>query len=317
MEKALRNVLILVFVEKQLPLYANDWKQLLCIPLCDGVHFQGYIVDINRYKIIHIDSLLSNNSNNRTSQKIAQNLFESETNVQYECLFPTRRQFDSNSCGVWLVAGIASSVLNLPIPLQKQEATEVAYSLFEYVKSKVTPLLVLDTEEFKKYSSAEFLIHDLLNEPQKSKCFREKTVKGLRNNYFYVIDITQNSLQDINADDNGAYKQIRNTSTMFHYKGDKVYTVYRNGEELYYNRKVLYNRYEKAHVSVEEVVTLHRRYCKAKSFPLKRIEMTINPIDGPIIPYVAVLYQIDSPITEDKRTLCHGNSKEKESRPYI
>ena len=246
----------------------NDGKQLLCIPLCDGVHFHGYIVDINCYKIIHIDSLSSNNSNNRTSQKIAQNLFESETNVQYESLFPTRRQFDSNSCGVWLVAGIASSVLNLPIPSQKQEAFEIAYSLAEYVKSEVTPLLVLDTEEFKKYTSAEFLINVLLNEPQKSEYFREKTVKGLRNSYFYVADITQNSLQDINADDNGAYEQIRNTSTMFHYKGDKVHTVYRNGEELYYNRKVSYNRYEKVHVSVEEVVTLHRRYCKAKSFPL-------------------------------------------------
>ena len=98
-------------------------------------------------------------------------------------------------------------------------------------------MLVLDTEEFKKYTSAEFLINVLLNEPQKSEYFREKTVKGLRNSYFYVADITQNSLQDINADDNGAYKQIRNTSTMFHYKGDKVHTVYRNGEELYYNRK--------------------------------------------------------------------------------
>ena len=235
----------------------NDGKQLLCILLCDGVHFQGYIVDINRYKVIHIDLLSSNNSNNGTSQKIAQNLLESETNIQYESLFPTRRQFDSNSCGVWLVAGIASSVLNLPIPSQKQEAFEIAYSLVEYVKSEVTPLLVLDTEEFKKYSSAEFLINVLLNEPQKSEYFREKIVKGLRNNYFYGVDITQNSLQDINADDSGAYKQIRNTSTMFHYKGDKVHTVYRNGEELYYNRKVSYNRYEKVHISVEEVVTLH------------------------------------------------------------
>ena len=124
----------------------NDGKQLLCIPLCDGVPFQGYTVVINRYKIIHIDSLSSNNSNNRTSQKIAQNLFESETNVQYESLFPTRIQFDSNSCGVWLVAGIASSVLNLPIPSQKQEAFETSYCLAEYVKSEVTPLLVLDTE---------------------------------------------------------------------------------------------------------------------------------------------------------------------------
>ena len=192
----------------------NDGKQLLCIRLCDGVHFQGYIVDINCYKIIHIDSLSSKNSNNCTSQKIAQSLFESETNVQYESLFPTRRQFHSNSCGVWLVAGIASSVLNLPIPSQKQEAFEIAYSLVEYVKSEVAPLLVLDTEEFKKYSSAGFLINILLNEPQKSEYFREKTMKGLRNNYFYVVDITQNSLQDINADDNGAYKQIRNTSTL-------------------------------------------------------------------------------------------------------
>ena len=97
----------------------NDGKQLLCIPLCDGVHFQGYIVDINHNKIIHIDSLSCNNSNNRTSKKIANSLFESGTNVQYESLFATRRQFDSDSCGIWLVAGITSFVLNLPIPSQK------------------------------------------------------------------------------------------------------------------------------------------------------------------------------------------------------
>ena len=45
--------------------------------------------------------------------------------------------------------------------------------------------------------------------------------------------------------------------------------------------------------------------------------MTINPIDGPIIPYAAVLYQTDSPITDDMRALCHGNSKGNQSRPYI
>ena len=102
----------------------NDQKQLLCIPLYDGVHFQGYIIDINHNKIIHIDSLCCNNLNNRTSKKIAKSLFESETNVQCESLFATRRQFDSNSCGIWIVAGIASYVLNLPIPSQKQKAFE-------------------------------------------------------------------------------------------------------------------------------------------------------------------------------------------------
>ena len=54
-----------------------------------------------------------------------------------------------------------------------------------------------------------------------------------------------------------------------------------------------------------------------QSFPLKRIVMTINPIDRPIIPHVAVLYQTDSPITDDMRVLCHGNSNGNQTRPYI
>jgi len=33
---------------------------VLCIPLCDGVHFQGYIVDKAQQKILHIDSLRHN-----------------------------------------------------------------------------------------------------------------------------------------------------------------------------------------------------------------------------------------------------------------
>ena len=45
--------------------------------------------------------------------------------------------------------------------------------------------------------------------------------------------------------------------------------------------------------------------------------MTINPIDGPIIPSAAVLDQTVSPITDDMRALCHGNSKGNQSRPYI
>ena len=167
------------------------------------------------------------------------------------------------------------------------------------------------------------MINVLLNEPLLastvllSEYFRDKTLKGLRNNYFYIFNITQNTLQDINADDNGAYKQIRNTSTMFYCKGDKVHTVYRNSEELHYNRKISFNNYEKVFVSDKEVITLHQRYCKAKSFPLKRTVMTINPIDGAIIQYAAVLYQTHSPITDDMRALCHGNSKGNQSRPYI
>ena len=111
----------------------NDGKQLLCIPLYDGVHFQGYIVDINHNKIIHIDLLSCNNLNNCTSKKIEKSLFESGANAQCEFLYATRRQFDSNRHGIWLVAGIVRDVLNLPIPSQKQEAFENAYSLVEHL----------------------------------------------------------------------------------------------------------------------------------------------------------------------------------------
>ena len=97
---------------------------------------------------------------------------------------------------------------------------------------------------------------------------------------------------------------------MFYFKRDKVHTVYRNSEKLHYNRKILFTKYEKVFVSDKEVVTLHRRYCKAKSFPLKRIVMTINL-------YAVVLFQTDSPITDDTRVLCHGNSKGNQSRPNI
>ena len=45
--------------------------------------------------------------------------------------------------------------------------------------------------------------------------------------------------------------------------------------------------------------------------------MTINPIDRSIIPYAAALYKTDSPITDDMRALCHGNSKGNQSCPYI
>ena len=80
-------------------------KEFLCIPLCDGVHFRGYVVNMREQKIIHIDSLGFKSARNPTSNLIAKILFEDgicETFASFESFFQTRRQFDSNSCGVWL-----------------------------------------------------------------------------------------------------------------------------------------------------------------------------------------------------------------------
>ena len=101
-----------------LPYFAdhlNPKDELICIPPCVTGPFQGYIIDIDRSVIIHINSLSNNKPENHTSQKIANLYFESISNVRYECLLKTRKQLDSNSCGAWLVAGFVSYVLNLAV----------------------------------------------------------------------------------------------------------------------------------------------------------------------------------------------------------
>ena len=51
-------------------------KNLICIPLCDGIHFQDYIVNITEHKIIHIDSLRWKQPKNLTFIQIAKLLFQ-------------------------------------------------------------------------------------------------------------------------------------------------------------------------------------------------------------------------------------------------
>ena len=82
-------------------------KDYLCIPFCDGIHFQGYAINVKERKVVHVDSLRPNTSNNPTAQIIAKVLFDSD-NVSFESAFKQHAQFDSNSCRVWMVSEIAS-----------------------------------------------------------------------------------------------------------------------------------------------------------------------------------------------------------------
>ena len=74
----------------------NDF---LCIPVCDGIHFQGYVVNSKEKRIIPFYSLRPNYSKNPTSEEIATILF-GKVDVLYESYFMERNQFDVNSCGV-------------------------------------------------------------------------------------------------------------------------------------------------------------------------------------------------------------------------
>ena len=105
----------LPFFKKYLTKSQIKNKNFLFIPLCDGVHFQGYVADVCNKTVVNADSLRNNDSKNVTSKAIATTLFDDE-NINFKSYFKRRVRFDSNSCGVWLVAGIASYVHALPLP---------------------------------------------------------------------------------------------------------------------------------------------------------------------------------------------------------
>ena len=101
----------LLYSEKYLK--PPEKKNVIYIPLCDGVHFQGYIVNIKEHKIIQISSLRWNQPENPTSFQIAKMLFKNSKQT-FESLFSERKQFDANSCGVWFAAGMSLYLINLP-----------------------------------------------------------------------------------------------------------------------------------------------------------------------------------------------------------
>ena len=123
----------LPYVQKYLKKSHICEKNILCIPLCDGVHFQGYVVDVLKKEIIHIVSLRPANGKSLVSDIITKVLFEPKE-VRFKSHFTTRLQFDSNSCGVWLIAAMAADVHSLPKPSVRSDAFDIAFSLFEWKK---------------------------------------------------------------------------------------------------------------------------------------------------------------------------------------
>ena len=278
----------------------NDF---LCIPLCDGTHFQGY-VNSKEKRIIHFDSLHPNSAKNPTSEEIATILF-GKVGVLYGSYFTKRKQFDADSCGVWLTAAITSFILQLPVVTDRNHAFGICYSLLEretppnYVKDEIpTPpsVNVSSDEQMKTFTSAEFLIPLLAENREKSNYYHKVTPKGVRANFFYVTDPTN---ADINADDNGAYTKTRNTT--------KLYTIATG--QIFINHRNARNSYTRADVPLEETISVRRFYGKAKISPLTRTVINIScPSDGPESPFVAVVYHAESTIKESTQVLPHGNT---------
>ena len=116
----------------------------MCVLLCDGVHFQGYFIDI--------------------------------------------------------IAAMAAYIHSLPKPSVRNDAFDIAFSLFERKKEFRDENVESDvpsSENWKSedhiniYTSAKFLIDVLKNNPANSPFYTEVLPKGIRSNYFYITDTTK------------------------------------------------------------------------------------------------------------------------------
>ena len=183
------------------------------------VHFQDYIVNINEHKIIHIESLRWDQPENPTSLQIAKIVFKN-SNPTSESLFSERNQFDANSCGVCLVAGMSSDLLNLPETSDRYNAFDITYNSLEQnpVIQKVESLSpqFFTEDQMKKIAPADILIHMLANDPENSEYFRQSPPREIRTNFFFITDILKKSISDINADSNSAYLKSLNTNKFYH-----------------------------------------------------------------------------------------------------
>ena len=203
---------------------------------------------------------------------------------------------------------------------------DICYSLLEretppnYVKDEIpaSPSVnVSSDEQMKTFTSAEFLIPLLAENPEKSEYYRKVTPKGIRTIFFYVADSTN---ADINADDNGAYIKRRNTTKLYTIATGQVFIAHRNDAEYCYNKQIARNSYSRVDVPLEQTISLRRAYGKAKSFPLTRAVINISYLsDGPESPFVAVVYHAESTIKESTPVLPHGNATKDSflTKPYI
>ena len=146
--------------------------------------------------IVHVDSLRNNNRKNPTSAAIATTLFD-DTNINFKPYFRWRAQFDSNSCGVWLVAAIAFYAHALPLPSVLDDAFDNANSSLEHKAEIPVNSSIPTSSNWKSknhidfFSTAHFLVHALMEDPFCSGFYLEDTPKGICSNFFYITDVTK------------------------------------------------------------------------------------------------------------------------------
>ena len=176
-------------------------KNFLCIPLCYDVHFSGYVVDVCNKTIVHVDSLWNNNNKNTTSTAIAITLFDDE-NINFKSYLKRRVQFDSNSCGVWFVAGIASYVNALPLSSGLDDAFDIAYNSVERKAETPVNLSVPTSSNWKFKDHIDYFYSTFL-----SSCFDGRSTsfwilfrrftKGICSTCLYITHVNECPIREL------------------------------------------------------------------------------------------------------------------------
>ena len=135
----------------------------------------------------------NDNSKNAASKARVTILFD-EVNINFKSYFKRRVQFDSNSFGVWLVAGIASYVHALHLTLGLDDDADTACSSLKRKAEIPVNSSVPTSSNWKSedhigfFSTAHFLVHALTEDLFRSECYLEDAPKGIRSNFFYITD---------------------------------------------------------------------------------------------------------------------------------
>ena len=106
----------------------------------------------------------------------------------------------------------------------------------------------------EKFSTAEFLVNVLSNNPENSEYFRRPPPKVIRTNFFYITDATT---ADINADNNGAYNKTRHTTKLYYRENGALLGVHKEGDRYYYNKKKSNRSYSRVYISEEKIVSVN------------------------------------------------------------
>ena len=91
---------------------------------------------------------------------------------------------------------------------------------------------------------ADFLIHVLINDLERSEYFKQFPPKRIPINFFFIADISKTLISNINAGSNGAYLKSRNTNKFYYCDNDRASIIREDSGKFCYKERLCRNSYK-------------------------------------------------------------------------